>query len=95
MGEFLQKLLRNIKVLIMTEDEKRVQQALGLIEKYEGYIQEKGSKVYAVYTVDALSYDNANKQLRVICRQLYTKTRKKHFVKFIVRAKEPLEAIPI
>lgn len=54
--------------VVMTEKEKEVQKALGLLKTYCGYVKTQGNTHYEVYEVQDVTMQGARKQLNRIIK---------------------------
>ena len=77
--------MRKGKISLISKKEEKIQRALGLIHTYEGYVKPEGTEHFSVYAVNAFSYSHANSLLNKICKSLKKRTRRRHFVKFIIK----------
>ena len=59
----------------MTEEEKKVQKALGLFKTYSGYVQAQGNTHYDVYEVQAVSLADARELLDIVVKKLQKKSK--------------------
>ncbi len=76
MVEFLQNLLQNLTVPIcMNEKEKDIQEALGLLKTYDGYVKAQGNTYFDVYEVQDVTLAGAKQQIDAIVAKLQQESK--------------------
>lgn len=72
----------------MTEKEKQVQEALGLLKTYNGYVKMQGNTHYDIYEVQDVTMAGARAQLNKIVKKAQKKSKVPLKLEFIVDEKE-------
>jgi len=68
----------------MNEEEKQIQDALGLLEMYSGYVKAQGSTHFAIYDVWDVNMAGAVKQLNRIVAKAQKKSKARLVLEFIL-----------
>ena len=74
----------------MTEKEKQIQDALGLLKTYTGYVKGQGITHFDVYEVQDVTMDGAREQLTKIIAQAQEKLKVPLILDFVVDEKEEM-----
>lgn len=74
----------------MNKKEKEVQEALGLLKPYSGYVKAQDSMHYDVYEVQDVTMEEAKKQLNIIVEAAQKKSKVPLKLVFIVDETEKL-----
>lgn len=72
----------------MNEKEKQIQDALGLLKTYTGYVKGQGVTHFEVYEVQDVTLDGAREQLTKIITQAQKKLKVTLILDFVVDEKE-------
>ena len=62
-------------IIFITEKEKQIQKALGLLKTYDGYVRAQGRNYYDVYEVQDVTLEGAKQQVRAIVAKLQQKSK--------------------
>lgn len=76
--------------IFMNEKEKEVQNALGLLKKYSGYVKAQDRIHYDVYEVQDVTMEGAKKQLNEVVEKAQRKSKGPLKLVFIVDETEKL-----
>lgn len=60
---------------MMTEEEKEIQKALGLLKTYSGYVRVQGNTHFDVYEVQDVTFEGASEQLNRIVKKAQKKSK--------------------